>query len=125
MHVQRRNSSERAIRTFKDHFIAGLSGTDPDFPLHLWDQLLPQALITLNLLRGSKINPRLSAQAQLHGAFDFNCKPLAPAGTRVLIHEKASICRTWAPHAVDGWYLSPAEHHYWCYRVYAKETLAE
>ena len=124
-HVHRRNSAERAIRTFKNHFIAGLSGTDPDFPLHLWDRLLPQALITLNLLRASRINPRLSAHAQLHGAFDFNRTPLAPAGTRVMIHEKSSVRGTWAPHAVDGWYLGPAEHHYRCYRVYVKETSAE
>lgn len=42
-----------------------------------------------------------------------------------MIHEKASVRGTWAPHAVDGWYLGPAEHHYRCYRVYAKETSAE
>jgi hypothetical protein len=65
-HVHRRNSAEQAIRTFKNHFIAGLSGTDPDFPLHLWDWLLPQAVHTLNLLHASsRINPRLSAQSQL------------------------------------------------------------
>ena len=46
-HVHRRNAAERAIRTFKNHFIAGLCSTDPNFPLHLWDRLLPQALITL------------------------------------------------------------------------------
>jgi hypothetical protein len=50
-HLHRRNATERAIRTFKNHFIAGLCTTNPDFPLHLWDRLLPQALITLNLLR--------------------------------------------------------------------------
>ena len=57
-------------RTFKNHFVAILCGTDPDFPLHIWDRLLPQALLTLNLLRASRINPRLSANAQLHGAFN-------------------------------------------------------
>jgi hypothetical protein len=124
-HVHRRNSAERAIRTFKNHFIAGLCGTDPNFPLHLWDRLLPQALLTLNLLRASRINPRLSAHAQLHGAFDFNRTPIAPAGTRVMIHEKSSVRGTWAPHAVEGWYLGPAMHHYRCYRVYVKETSAE
>jgi hypothetical protein len=46
----RRNAAERAIRTFKEHFVAGLSSVDPTFPLHLWDRLLPQAEITLNLL---------------------------------------------------------------------------
>jgi hypothetical protein len=50
-HCHRRNAAERAIRTFKEHFVAGLSSVDPAFPLHLWDRLLPQAEITLNLLR--------------------------------------------------------------------------
>ena len=50
-HIHRRNSAERAIRTFKEHFIAGLSSTHKDFPLHLWCQLIPHAILTLNLLR--------------------------------------------------------------------------
>ncbi|CAJ1938144.1 unnamed protein product [Cylindrotheca closterium] len=48
--MHRRNSAERAIRTFQNHFIAGLCSTDKDFPIHLWDQILPQAEITLNLM---------------------------------------------------------------------------
>jgi hypothetical protein len=52
-HCHRRNAAERAIRTFKEHFVAGLSSVDPSLPLHLWDRLLPQAEITLNLLRTS------------------------------------------------------------------------
>ena len=104
--VHRRNAAERAIRTFKNHFIAGLCTTDPDFPLHLWDRLLPQALLSLNLLRGSRINPHLSAWAQVHGAYDFNRTPIAPPGTHVLVHEKPDARKTWAPHAVDAWYPS-------------------
>ena len=57
----RRNAAERAIRTFKDHFISILCGTDPDFPIYLWDRLLPQTLLTLNLMRASRINPSISA----------------------------------------------------------------
>jgi hypothetical protein len=124
-HVHRRNAAERAIRTFKNHFIAGLCTTDPEFPLHLWDRLLPHALLTLNLLRGSRINPNLSAWAQLHGAFDYNKTSLAPPGTRVLVHEKPSVRGTWAPHAVDGWYIGPAMKHYRCHRVWIWETRAE
>ncbi len=117
-YLHRRNAAERAIRTFKNHFIAGLCSTDKDFPLHLWDKLLPQALLTLNLLRGSRINPNLSAYAQVHGAFDYNRTPLAPPGTKVMVHEKSSVRGTWAPHAVDGFYVGPAMHHYRCYRVW-------
>jgi hypothetical protein len=48
--IHRRNAAERAIRTFKNHFIEGLSSTDHIFSLNLWDKLLPQALISLNLM---------------------------------------------------------------------------
>jgi hypothetical protein len=123
--LHRQNASEQAIRTFKNHFIAGLCTTDPNFPLILWDRLLPQALITLNLLRTSRINPRLSAWAQVHGLFDFNRTPLAPPGTRVLVHEKPDLRGTWSPHAVDGWYLGPAMNHYRCDQVWITKTTAE
>jgi len=124
-HVHRRNAAERAIRTFKNHFIAGLCSTDKDFPMHLWDRLLPQAELTLNLLRGSRINPRLSAWAQLHGNFDFNRTPIAPPGIRVIIHEKPAVRQTWAPHGIDGWYLGPALRSYRCYTVWALDTQAQ
>ena len=124
-HIHRRNASERAIRTFKNHFIAGLASTDPNFPLSNWCRLLPQAELTLNLLRASRLNPKLSAYAQLEGTFDFTRTPLAPPGTRVIIHEKPTIRQTWAPHGTDGWYVGPALHHYQCYRVWVPRTHAE
>jgi hypothetical protein len=34
-HCHRRNADERAIRTLKEHFVAGISSVDPSFPLHL------------------------------------------------------------------------------------------
>jgi hypothetical protein len=64
-HVHHRNTAKRAIQKLRNHFIAGLCSTNPFFPLRLWDRLLPQALLTLNLLCGSRINPNLSAHAQL------------------------------------------------------------
>ena len=124
-HIHRRNASERAIRTFKNHFIAGLASTDPNFPLSNWCRILPQAELTLTLLRASRLNPKLSAYAQLEGTFDFTCTPLAPPGTPVIIHEKPTTCQTWAPHGMDGWYLGPALHHYQCYRVWVPRTHAE
>jgi hypothetical protein len=81
-HIHRRNNAEREIQTFKNHFIAGLCSVDPNFPLKLWDKLLPQATITLNILRKSKINPRMSAYAQLNGHFDFNRTPFPPWNSR-------------------------------------------
>ena len=59
--ICRRNSSKRAIRTFKDHFLATLAGVGHEFPRHIWDLLLPQAELTLNLLRQAIANPDMSA----------------------------------------------------------------
>ena len=77
--MHRRNRAERAIHTFKDHFLAILAGIDPSFPPYLWDLLLPQAELTLNLLRQSSINEKISAWEFFNGPFDFNKTPLGPA----------------------------------------------
>ena len=92
------NQSDKAIDTWKCHFLACLSGFDPNSPLHLWCCLLPQATQTLNLLRRSQINPRLSAEAQLNGVFDYNRTSMAPPGTKVLIHKILQQRRTWDFH---------------------------
>jgi hypothetical protein len=113
--VHRRNAAERAIHTLQNHFIASLCSVDKAFPLHLWDRLIPQGEISLNLLRGSRINPKLSAWAQIHGTFDFNRTPLGPPGTRVLAHEKPDARTTWSPHTLDGWYVGPAMESYRCH----------
>ena len=112
-----RNAAERAIQTFKHHFIAGLSSVHPSFPLRLWDRLIPQAVITLNLLRPSRINPNLSAYAQLHGNYDYSAHPFAPPGMRILIHNLPAQRKSWDPHASEGYYLGPSLRHYRCYRV--------
>jgi hypothetical protein len=79
-HNHQRNAAKRAIQTFKNHFVAILCGTDKFFPLHLWCRLLPQATTTLNLLRSSHLNPRLSAKEHLNGTLGLNCTPLAHQG---------------------------------------------
>ena len=86
-HQHPRNSAERAIRNFKNIFIAGLFSTAENFPLQDWCRLLDQAELTINMLRPSRLNPRLSAYAQLEGSFNFNATPLAPLGTKVVVHE--------------------------------------
>ena len=50
-HDHRRNIAEKAIQTFKNHFVSILCGVDEKFPMSLWDKLMPQAEMTLNLLR--------------------------------------------------------------------------
>ena len=124
-HNHRANAAERAILTFKNHFIAGLSGLDPKFPIKQWDRLLEQATLTLNLLRSSRLNPRLSAQAFLFGPFDFASTPLAPPGTRVVAHIKPSQRKSWAPRGEDAWYIGPALDHHRCIRCFFPRNRSE
>ena len=98
--MHRRNVAERAIRTCKNHRLAGSSTCDPRFPLCLWCQLIPQCNITLNLLHNSRTKTNLSACAQIFGQFDFNRTPLAPPGTKVLIHEPAETRHSWDNHGL-------------------------
>jgi hypothetical protein len=121
-HIQ--NSAERAIRSFKDHLIAGLCSTDKSFPMHLSGRILPQAVMTLNMLRTSRITPKLSAATHILGQYDFNKAPMAPPGTRIIAHETPGRRRTWAPHGQYGWYIGPALEHYRCYTVYITKTIS-
>ena len=119
-HLHRRNAAERAIRTFKNHLIAGLCTCDSRFPASYWDKILPQAEITLNLLRSSRRNPSLSAYAAVHGQFDFNATPLAPPGTKVVVHHKKR--KTYGVHGLEGWYIGPSMEHYRCYQIFLPST---
>jgi hypothetical protein len=124
-HCHQRNAAERAIMTFKEHFVAGLSSVDPSFPLQLWDILLPQAEITLNLLRTSRLHPQLSAAAHFHDLVDYNKTAFAPPGCNIIAHNKPGKRLTWAPHGQHGYSLGPAMHHYRCQNVYISAMASE
>ena len=47
----RANISERMIETAKHHFIAGMAGTDENFPITQWDRCVAQSERSLNMLR--------------------------------------------------------------------------
>ena len=89
-----------------------LDTTDPYFTMHLWCRLIAQAVLTLKLLRTLNINPKLSAEAQLNGSFDYNITQLAPDGTEVVAHENPSQRGSWILHGAIGWYLVPSPNHY-------------
>jgi hypothetical protein len=120
------NAAERVIHTYKNHLLSFLATCDdPDFPVSEWDRLLFQVKLTLNLLRSSRVNPKLSAYAYLHGNFDFNKTPLAPPGTRVVVYLKPDKQPSWAFHAEEGWYVGPSTEHYQCIKCYMPATSRE
>ena len=121
----RQNAAEVAIRNFKAHFLSILAIVADDFPLQLWDKLLPQAEITINLLRQSNATPTISTYADLNGPFDYNKMPLSTMGCNVQVHEKSDSGGTWAFHSVDGWYLNTSPEHYRTQKCHIKNTNSE
>jgi hypothetical protein len=85
-HYHQHNAAERPIRTFKEHFVVGLASVEPSFPMQLWDRLLPQAEITLNLRRTSRLHPQLSAASHYHGLVDYNKTAFSPPGCKIIAH---------------------------------------
>lgn len=103
-----------------------LASTDPTFPMDLWDLLLEQAELTMNLMRSSSINSKVSAWAYVHGGpYRFSETPIAPAGTAVLVYESPAVRGSWAVHGKAGFYIGPAMKHYRCFKVYVTETSRE
>jgi hypothetical protein len=60
--------------------LSNLAGVANNFPPNLWDQLLPQTKIMINLIQQSYATPNVLAHAHLSGPFDYNRMPLAPMG---------------------------------------------
>ncbi len=98
------NLAERAIQTFKNHFKAIIAGVDNNFSMNLWDRLLPQTVLTVNLLQRSNIAPIVSAYQYIHGACNYNKMPLAPMGCAVQIHKMSEKRESWAFNSLDRWY---------------------
>ena len=121
-HKHRNNLAERAIQTYKSHFKTGLSGTDPDFPMSEWNRMIPKSNITLNLMRSSRVNPKLSAYAHIHGAFNFLATPMAPPEIRVIVHTHPDNITCWELNGQHGWHVGPALNQYRCVKCYIPRT---
>jgi len=120
-----RNIAERAIQTAKKLLVVIMCGVHDTFPMHLWCRLLPQAELTLKVLRQSNVTPNVSAYAHVHGQHNYMRKPFTPMECAIQAHEKPDKRRTWDPHAVDGWNLGTSMEHHRCFKIYVKSTRAE
>jgi hypothetical protein len=118
----RRNVAEKAIQTWKDHFIAVLSSTADKFPLHLWCQLIPHMERQLYLLRQSNANPKISAYANLYGPHDYNAIPFVPLGMEALVHDTPTRCKTYAQHCSKGWVIGTSAENYRCWKIWSTDT---
>ena len=91
----RRNIAEKAIQTWKAHTIGVLSGLPDSFPLFLWDEMLPQLDMQVNMLCFSIVSPTVCSWTVLKGTHDFNCHPLAPLGIEMHMLEQPDKRKTW------------------------------
>ena len=91
-----------------------LAGVYPDFPKFMWDNLLAQTDLTLNLLLQATLNPRTSAWEYFNGAFDYAATTLGPIGCKTIIHTTSNNHKYWDQRGHGGFNVGPEIHHYRC-----------
>ena len=111
-HEHQLNPAKRAVSAFTNHLITILQGCDGRFPKYLWCQLVSQAVVTLNMLPQPRINLKLSAHDQVFGTFNYQRTPLAPLGTKVIIHKRPDQRKTWDKHGLPGFMVNQARDNF-------------
>ena len=74
------------------------------------------------MLRSSRLNPKISAYTHIFGKYDFSTTPIAPPGTKVVVHSKPDQCLTWYLSGEEGWYVGPSMNYYRCVQCYFPRT---
>jgi hypothetical protein len=119
-----RNIANRAIQTFKNHFVSILSGVDDRFPLSVWCHFLCPVKFMVNLLRQSNVTPKVSAYAHIHGIHDYMKRPFSPLGCAVQAHVKPKNRQSWDVHLDAGFNIGTAMEHHRCFTIYIIKTRA-
>ena len=119
MHLQ--NAAERVIHSFKAQFLVTLVGVASDFPHSLWDLLLPQTDMTLNMLWQATSDPTTSAWGFFAGRkFNYSATPFGPLGINVIVHAKPGRRKSCDFRGKDGWSVGVSLKHYRCQLVIPK-----
>ena len=121
-HNKRANRAERIMNIVKPVIIGAIAGTNRDFPIKLWDKLLPQCEIVMNLLRPSFKDANISCYGAFYGAYDFMKHPMAPPGVMVMYYHHAKERTSWGHRSKMGFYVGPALFHFQCFTVVDKIT---
>ena len=120
--THRRNAAEQATQTFKAHFLAILSGVAPYFPRHLWDLILLQTKMKLNLLRQATANLAIYVWEYFISKFNYNATPLGPLGISIIVHTKTGRQQSWNFQGKYVWIIGALMTHYHCQHVIPKLT---
>ena len=110
------------IRTFKDNLKAVLATLDIDFPIAHQVLLITQAIVTLNMLQDSLLNKKILAYTYTFCNYDFNTTPIAPTGTKLVVHSKPDQRLTWDFNGESGCYIGTSMEHYRCVKCCYPQT---
>jgi hypothetical protein len=78
----------------------------------------------LNLLRQSRVAPKISAFAHVHGTHNYMQKPFTPIGCAVQTHIKPDGHLSWDTRLEPGFNLGTSMEHHQCFRVNVTRTRA-
>ena len=92
----------------KGTFLSVLDGVDTTFPKFIWDNILVQREITLNLLCQATLNPSMSTWESLNGAFDYTATPLVTIGCKIIIHTTSNKQKPRDQRGSEGFSIGPA-----------------
>jgi len=104
--------AERAVQTYKSCLKSVVASLPKDFPLGYWCRLLLGVDLSVNIVRPCRQNPRLSAWAAMEGEYHFDSTPIAPPGTKMLMHVNPANRRSFGLNAKQAFYISPCLKHY-------------
>ena len=121
-HNHRVNAAEPAVKTAKYHIIAHIATLDHQCSMQFWSKMLPHMHDTLNMLRTSCNNKKLTTYEELNGKFDWNLTPISPPGTRGMIFIHPDSRNTFALHCGEAFTVGRARHHYRLLEFYVPTT---
>ena len=121
-YIYRYNVVERAIYTFKNHLIASICKCGTRFTARKWDRIIPQAVLTFNIIRSVNHNPTLSAHHAIIWKFNFSTISVTPYGYKVLVCLKLGQRKTFGSHGIDSYYINSSLNSYRCYHYCIPDT---
>ena len=88
----------------------------------MWDNMLIQTELTLNLLRQATLNPRISTWEYFNNPFDYTATPLGTVGCIIIIHNKSNKQRSWYQRGHEGFNVGLGLKHYRCFQAIDRKT---
>ena len=116
------NAAKCAIYTFKAHFLSILSVIAEYFSKNLWDMLITQTEMALNILRQSTLKPTTYSWENSNGPTSYKHTPLGTLGCKLIMHKKTNTRPSWYFRGKYGWNVGVPLEIYRCQFIVAKDT---